>query len=382
MANSKKILLRGYFGHRNLGDDLLFLEALDKCPQQYKLYALGDEEALKEFQHRRPFTVIGKKREIFSHHFLATLFFGGGQFPNRKYSFREYLSMRLSFVTSNIVVMNGLGIVPKIGSKSNFWFKRMLNSVDHISVRDDISLEYVKGLGVRKEIHNCGDLYWGSSTPEASFERRNVSSRTNLLICLGEPFSPLELQEDSYSTRYDAFVGVLQDAIAYLIGKGYRPTFVPFFDGSDSKIIDNICSDPRIKDPTILAAGRDFELSQIDEIFRSAGLGICMRFHSKVLAIKNELPFVGICYDFKSVSLLQESNLTDVGLKYGIRESQFFGEEFDISFEQMKETIDYVTSHAEQLRMKMPVFSEGKRYSVLKNHKRVFELLDRAIQYR
>ena len=34
----KKILLKGFFGHKNLGDDLLLFEALKKYPSQVRLY--------------------------------------------------------------------------------------------------------------------------------------------------------------------------------------------------------------------------------------------------------------------------------------------------------------------------------------------------------
>lgn len=38
MKETTKILITGYFGMDNLGDDLLFAEALHNLPSKYKIY--------------------------------------------------------------------------------------------------------------------------------------------------------------------------------------------------------------------------------------------------------------------------------------------------------------------------------------------------------
>ena len=38
MKKTAKILITGYFGMDNLGDDLLFAEALHKLPSKYEIY--------------------------------------------------------------------------------------------------------------------------------------------------------------------------------------------------------------------------------------------------------------------------------------------------------------------------------------------------------
>lgn len=38
MKKTAKILITGYFGMDNLGDDLLFVEALHKLPSKYEIY--------------------------------------------------------------------------------------------------------------------------------------------------------------------------------------------------------------------------------------------------------------------------------------------------------------------------------------------------------
>ena len=370
----KKILLRGYFGHGNLGDDLLLYEALEKCPPDYELYILGDEESLNPFKQYRDFTVISKTREILKNYFSMTMFFGGGIFPDRTYNYRGYFSMIVPFLTSKVVVMNGIGIVPKIGKKSKFWFRKLLNSVDYISVRDDISLEYVKNLKIKHDCSNCGDLFWGSSSLKKPLNITNLSGKI-LLICLAEPFSRIELENENINNRYKKFVKVMQDTIVYLLDKEYKQVFLPFFKNSDSILIENILTDSRIKNMTIMNEGLNFELSQIEYLFKTASFGLCMRFHSKVLSIKNGLPFVGICYDYKSVSMLKESNINEVGLKYGIRKNQFFGEEIDITFKQLREKIDYVISNNQYIKANMFAFSSSKKKSVLDNHSRIFNLL-------
>lgn len=47
----KKILLKGFFGHNNLGDDLLLLEGLKKYPKDVMLYIEWPRGATKELKY-------------------------------------------------------------------------------------------------------------------------------------------------------------------------------------------------------------------------------------------------------------------------------------------------------------------------------------------
>lgn len=76
----KKILLKGFFGYNNLGDDLLLKEALCKYPQDVRLFVAWPRNAIKElkyFQKYHPFTPIYGIKDLLRHFYDAVIWSGG-----------------------------------------------------------------------------------------------------------------------------------------------------------------------------------------------------------------------------------------------------------------------------------------------------------------
>ncbi len=156
----KKILLRGFFGYNNLGDDLLFKQALEKYPKDMKLFVCWPKNAkdeLQYFQKYRYFTPIFSTKEMIRHYYDAVIWSGGGLFPVRVFSWKELIHLLPYRLCSKKVILNGLGIVEKPNRK---WFDCFLRMTDYCSVRDNKSLEFVSPV---INATNCGDLYWGAS---------------------------------------------------------------------------------------------------------------------------------------------------------------------------------------------------------------------------
>ena len=108
------------------------------------------------FQNIRQFTPVYGKRDLFSHFYDSVVWSGGGLFPSRTFSIRDFVRLLPYRLLSKRMILNGLGIVEKPIRK---WFDRFLGMIDYCSVRDEKSLEFVS-----KKISalNCGDLYWGA----------------------------------------------------------------------------------------------------------------------------------------------------------------------------------------------------------------------------
>lgn len=156
----KNILLKGFFGYHNLGDDLLLKEALSKYPQNINLFVSWPRNAVKElqyFQKFHPFTPIYGIKDLLKHFYDAVIWSGGGVFPLRFFSFENYVKMLPYRILSRKMVLNGIGIVEKPKRK---WFDSFLRMVDYCSVRDNKSLDFVSS---QIKAINCGDLYWGAN---------------------------------------------------------------------------------------------------------------------------------------------------------------------------------------------------------------------------
>lgn len=78
----KKCYLIGFFGYRNLGDDLLFEESISKIPKDYQIYTNGNCRYPKDLK-RKNVTLVYSFRDILSHKYDLTIINGGGDIPRR-----------------------------------------------------------------------------------------------------------------------------------------------------------------------------------------------------------------------------------------------------------------------------------------------------------
>ena len=363
----KKILLKGFFGHNNLGDDLLLVEALKKYPEDVMLYIewpRGVTKELKYYQSIRNFIPLYCMREVLSHRYNAVVWSGGGLFPSRIFGFKQLLRNTFYRFVSSKMILNGVGIVPKT---MRHFFDCFLLLLDYCSVRDDKSLEFVSS---KIPAINCGDLYWGANL----FGGGKIQTSHKLLVCLANPFNEKELEDKRIALRFDKLTLQCVDFIAQYKKKGYEVNFLPFYHGSDEKFIAKVQGLLGSADK-VLQRDVDFNLDNIDELFQQYDLGLCMRFHSILLSVKNSLPVVAIEYDFKSEQLLKEAGLSEFGVRFGIRKSEFFGKEIDIEGNSLCMIAEKVQKNKEIFQQRAKSFVERKHKQVLDNYQNIFKII-------
>ncbi len=367
----KKVIVTGFFGANNLGDDLLLQECLRRLPSNYELFipANNREKGLLRFKKYREFTIIKRpNRSLYN----VNIYSGGGTVVSLKFGVKQLYYSLKQLCTQRKIILNGIQITPKDKS-SSFWFKLWLKRMSYISVRDNISLEYLRSLGVRNAI-NCGDLYFGAPTPLSDSKRL---CGKNALICLARAWTDEELEMESKHKHYLRLVKAYHEIIHYLVDKGYNIVFIPFYDYKDDNMIQHIISldPPHSYNYRIVKEGVDYELDEVNYYFQEADIAVCMRFHSLVLSIKNMLPCVAICYDYKSKSLLDECGLPEIGVEYGFRKETFWGYEKDLDITLTKEKIEYVIMNQGYIKERMKLFAENRKKSVDENYKRIFSLV-------
>lgn len=366
--NTRSVLLLGFFGHRNLGDDLLLKEALTKYPKDMRIFVFWPKNAVIEleyFQKYHPFTPIYSRKEMILHYYDAVIWSGGGLFPKRTFQFKNFFWMLPYRIFSKKLILNGLGIVEKPIRK---WFDCFLGMVDYCSVRDDKSLEFVSS---KIPAINCGDLYWGANL----FGGGKIKTSHKLLVCLANPFNEKELEDKRIALRFDKLTLQCVDFIAQYKKKGFEVNFLPFYHGSDEKFIAKVQGLLGSVDK-VLQRDVDFNLDNIDELFQQYDLGLCMRFHSILLSVKNSLPVVAIEYDFKSEQLLKEAGLSEFGVRFGIRKSEFFGKEIDIEENSLCLIAEKVQKNKDIFQQRAKSFAERKHNQVLENYQNILKIIN------
>ena len=366
------VLLTGYFGHRNLGDDLLLVQALKHVPSHCQLYiywpAGADAEALP-FQRIRPFTLVHSWKEALRHRYRLFIYAGGGRFPSRTFGVPSLIHGLLQGLTARHKALNGVGIVPK---QPRRWFDLFLRTFDYCSVRDEISRKFVSEIAPNTV--NCGDLYWGAPIIDKALCSKNIGEGKKLVVCLANPFSETEKKDVRIQGRYELLVKQISTIIAETKALGYQIHYMPFFMGLDERFISDVqtCLGSHDK---ILLQGKDYELDTIDQLFASYDAGICMRFHSILLAVKNNVPCLAICYDHKSEQLLQEAGLSEYGIRYGIRTNEFFGEECDMDEARLRQVLERALGDPHPFQSKALPYAQRKHQAVIDNYQQLFRLL-------
>lgn len=191
---------------------------------------------------------------------------------------------------------------------------------------------------------------------------------------MANPFSDTELQDKKVTLRFDKLVRQCAELILRYRNEGYTIHYLPFYRGSDEKFIHRVQQVLGTNDK-VLQFGKDFSLGTINELFQQYSFGLCMRFHSILLAVKNSLPIVGIEYDFKSEMLLSEAGLAQFGVRYGIRKTDFFGELVDIPDDALLKIDAMVHAEKEMFVKKSKTFAVKQHNKVLDNYQKIFNVI-------
>lgn len=367
-TNKKKrsvnILIKGWFGHNNLGDDLLLRNALLNIPKEWNIY-VDSPLSLNRFKEYREFTQISGWKSCFQRKYDICIYSGGGLFPSVKFGIRAFFSILLSTSRCKKLVMSGIGIVPKLDKVSTFLFRTLMKRFDYISVRDKVSYNYLQG-----NAFYCGDLIFGYSGQK---ERKYFTEPSKIaLICLADIFNNDHFHISNKENRYKSFIETINIILDKLAEFNYKIYFISFHLDIDDRLIHDIVTNKKRSNYGILRCGENFALTDIDSIFSSADFALSMRFHSKVLCIKNSLPFVGICYDYKSESLLEECEIPEIGIRFGISKEAYFGVELDLCQSSLLEKIDYAFKHQEVLIKRMEKHTMIFQEMVKKNNNIIY----------
>lgn len=296
----KELLIGGYFGCGNVGDDAIllgFLEGMHRVAPDVRIRALTahPHRAKKKFGidcigRRNPLSVYRAMRR-------ADLFLCGGgsllQNATGNLSLRYYLSLlSIAKRTHCITVLYAAGIGPLYGKDAEQRTANVLKKCDYISARDPESLRYLTRLGIdRTRLHEGADpallLPIPPSTRSAAILRAHKITSQRLLCVI--------LRKSSSSSA-QLWQSVTAAAKIYCKRHGATAIF-PVFSEEDRDITE--LSAARVggirifvNDPADLAA-----------LLRGCHAVLSMRLHPLILAAASHTPALGLSTDPKDTKM-------------------------------------------------------------------------------
>lgn len=330
------VIISGYYGFGNVGDDAMLMSIIDNLKRRkpdISILVLS-KKPLETFKNYNVATI--NRQDIFAVYYAmrhSKLFiYGGGNIIQDSTSTRSlmfylctaWLAKRLKLKV--MFYANGIGPINK--TKNAEFSKKILNNVDVITVRERLSFNELKKMGVSKpQIVLTADAALSVQVDE------NVAV-SSIFLKEGIPF---DSKYAGFSVRqcpgcdkarhmkYEQDIASIADYI--YLKYNLKPVFIPMEYNVDIITIKNIISKMKTNGYII---SDNHSVSETFAIIKKMDIMIAMRLHALIFAAYMNVPILGISYQPKVEGFLEYVNQPSVG---NVKE---------VTFEKLRSKVDYI----------------------------------------
>lgn len=310
------VVLSGYYGFHNSGDDALLLailESIKKRMPDVRALVLSDKphETMCDYRvdamHR--FHLLNMKRAFKNAHMLL---FGGGsllQDVTSKQSFWYYLNvMKMARRNGAKVYVYANGIGP-LCAKNRKKAARELEKCDLITLRDTASRDELSAMGVTGvPMHITAD-------PALSLDSISIEAARALLEKEGLPpdkkYFGIALRP--WQNNDKKFIEKVAKIAEYAADKyGLVPLFIPMKKATDMKMAERLAT---LMQEKLYVLEKEYPVREMVGIVRSCAFLLGMRLHTLVYGVGGCVPVIGLSYDPKVDGFMEyigENSVVDV----------------------------------------------------------------------
>lgn len=311
MANTNKIVLSGYYGFDNIGDEAVLysiVTMLKKEIPQVQITVLSNNPEktarLYEVESINRWDMKSVAKAIKASDLLIS---GGGSLLQDVTSSKTipyYLAIvKMAQFYKKKVVFYSQGIGPLNKSFSRWLIKKIVNKVDGIFVRDPASKTLLEEIGVKKPIGVAIDPVLGISLPSEV----KVNSKT-----VGIYIRPWQSEDQNQK-----LLSAMKEGLLDLIKKGYKLYLIPMHYEQDLDIAkaleaalaiemrnENIAAENQVE-----VIDKMLSIEEVLSYTASFDFIIGMRLHSLIMAAATLVPMLGLSYDPKVDAFLKEAKV-------------------------------------------------------------------------
>ncbi|MBO5452540.1 MAG: polysaccharide pyruvyl transferase CsaB [Clostridia bacterium] len=356
------IVLSGYYGHNNNGDEALLgaiLEEISKKRKGTRFTVLSKRPKLTSKQHGvksvNRFNIFKVYSAIKNCRLLLS---GGGSLiqdatsTKSLFYYTHVIKLALSKKKKVFVYANGIGPVnkeynQKIASK-------VLNEVDYITLRDDKSVEVLENIGVTQpEIEVTAD-------PAVSVSPVNLERVIEIFekekIVPNEYFAVSMRQWEDTDVTWQ--ISRICDYVSHKYG--LTAVFIPMQNPDDMEISQK-CISRMEKEGYVLKGEYDYR--DIMGICANSKFVLSMRLHALMYGANSGIPVIGLGYDPKVEAYLrymQHSFMTDIN---------------NLSYDSVVKMVDEIMENYEDISAKLKDRGAFMREKAKRNPEIACELL-------
>lgn len=354
---SKKIIMSGYFGFLNSGDDAILksiIESFKSLNPYLNIKVLSKDPDLTEREYGVAaidrFKFFDVRKSLKASDMLIS---GGGSLLQDKTSSRSIwyylLIMKLAkrYKKKVFVYSNGVGPINKRFNRNIT--RRVLNKVDYITLRDKDSYDFIKSIGVNNpNIKVLSDPVFNlkEASDESVREKFDINEDT-VLVSIRSWIDDEKL------------ISELSKFLNYLIDEGKNIVFMPMQTPRDTTISEKIAAN--LKSSKIIDEKYPVEI--LMSLMKNADFIVAMRLHAMIYAIHQNVPFIGLSYDPKTETLLKdfdESINIDVDA---------------INYDDLLKAYKYIKDNREAFISNLSTINEENKKKAIEASKLALELL-------
>lgn len=365
MGHFESVLMSGYYGFDNSGDDAI-LKAIVKDLKEFnkdlditvlsnnpaKTESMYPVKAVNRFRFKEVICAIKKSSLLIS---------GGGSLLQDITSTRSllyYLAvMTIAKLYGKRVMVYANGIGPINKNINRVLTKWVLNRADLITLRDEDSREYLEKMKVKnREIYVTADPVF---TLDPSSEKvvdkilinENIPKGYNLIGISVRPWKNANNLEE-----------IISKTIDYIIkNHGVKVVIIPMHYPEDLEISLNILS--RVKEDGCFVLRQKYSVEEIMGVIKRLDVIVAMRLHSLIYAATQSVPMVGLVYDPKV-----EGILNSIGMEHMLNVE-------DLDYDKLISDIDYVWDNKESIKSELEKQDEFLKAKSLQNITLAYEKL-------
>ena len=313
MANAVKIVLSGYYGFDNIGDEAVLysiisalrdelenvdITVLSNNPEKTK--ALYGVKSVNRWKMKEVAKVIKESDLLVS---------GGGSLLQDVTSSKTvpyYLAIvKIAQFYKKKVVFYSQGIGPVNKGFSRFLIKNVVGKVDGIFVRDAASQALLKEIGIKKDVHLAIDPVLGINL--SNTEQKQKQKTVGIYL---RPW-----QDEAHDKN---MIDSLSQGLAQLLVNGYKLCFIPMHYEQDRQIAHKLAKEieeialkqniltKEVLNNSIEVVDKNLSIKEVLAYTESFEFIVGMRLHSLIMAAACGVPMIGISYDPKVTAFCKE----------------------------------------------------------------------------
>jgi len=314
-----KILISGYYGFDNAGDEAILYSMLKSFNFDADIEVLSNDPIKTQNEFNVSSKNRWKIREITKAMKNCDIFVSGGgsllqdTTSNKNVMYYLFLVLVAKHYRKKIVFYSqGIGPIRK-------WYNKMLmkwlvNKVDKIFVRDVFSKDKLIEFGVKSEkIEASIDPVMGIDITEDI-----VKKGKNILM----DETNLNVNETKFVGIYvrdwklkDNFEDEVKKVCEFFIEKKYTPIFIPMQNPQDIEISKNI---KEMINGNAILISKKYTAEEVMALTANMDFVIGMRLHAIIMAAAASVPYIGISYDPKVDYFVSEMQVSRTFEAYGL----------------------------------------------------------------